>query len=145
MDTDTFSPSDLDLLHLRNTAEEFINSKPVDDAALMEGTDFVFAVAQAYMTALAYEYFTQNAPAVAGSAREAVLRNFTEHHSYEPFVSAFTSTRQDLPPRELMFFVQFMGLLHTELCRDGGLWAAARDYASRSHSLKTLSVGYGRQ
>ena len=141
MDTDTFSPSDLDLLHLRNTAEAFINSKTADDAVMDEK---VSAIAQAYMTALAYEYFTQNAPALAQAAREAVLQNFTEHESYGLFVSALHHTGENLPPRELVFFTQFMMLLHKELCRDRGLWAAARTHATAHHGLKTMTVGYGR-
>lgn len=141
MDTDTFSPSDLDLLHLRNKTEAFINSKTTDDAEMDEK---VSVIAQAYMTALAYEYFTQNAPALAQSAREAVLRNFTKHESYGLFLSALRHTGENLPPRELMFFVQFMMMLHTELCRDRGLWAAARDHAIAHHGLN-MTVGYGRQ
>ena len=144
MDTDTFSPSDLDLLHLRNTAEAFINLKTADDAVIREGKDFVPTVAQAYMTALAYEYFTQNAPALAQSAREAVLRNFTEHESYGLFVSPLHHTGENLPLRKLVFFTQFMMLLHKELCRDRGLWAAARTHATAHHGLKTMTVGYGR-
>jgi hypothetical protein len=141
MNTDTFNPSDLDLLHLRNTAEAFINSKTADDAVMDEK---VSVIAQAYMTALAYEYFTQNAPTLAQSAREAVLRNFTEHESYGLFLSALRHTGENEPSRKLVFFVQFMMLLHTELCRDRGLWAAARDHAIAHHGLN-MTVGYGRQ
>jgi hypothetical protein len=141
MNTDTFNPSDLDLLHLRNTAEAFINSKTADDAVMDEK---VSVIAQAYMTALAYEYFTQNAPTLAQSAREAVLRNFTEHESYGLFLSALRHTGENEPSRKLVFFVQFMMLLHTELCRDRGLWAAARDHAVAHHGLN-MTVGYGRQ
>jgi hypothetical protein len=105
----------------------------------------VSGVAQAYMTAVAFEYFIQNDPALAQSAKETVQQNFTKHESYGMFLSALHDTRENLPPRELVFFIQFMMLLHKELCRDRALWTAARNYALAHHGLKHTTVGYGRQ